>query len=66
MRSYSITPLGLSVDEVSESENHCWNLAPAGVLGTQATLYYLGSLQRSGNGIRLALKPTDRGDVDAT
>jgi hypothetical protein len=34
-------PLGLSVDEVSEDLESCWNFAPAGVLGPQATLYYM-------------------------
>ena len=58
-------PYGLSVDEVSGSLDHCWNLAPAGVLGAQATLYYLGALRRDGDCVRLSLKPSDRGDVDA-
>ncbi len=37
-------PFGLSVDEVSEDLDACWNLAPSGVLGLQATLYYLSRL----------------------
>ena len=36
-------PLGISVDEVSEDLDTCWNLAPAGVLGPQAMLYYMSS-----------------------
>ncbi|MGE3993902.1 HAD hydrolase family protein [Pseudorhodoplanes sp.] len=32
---------GLSVDEVSASTESCWGLSPRGVLGVQATLYYL-------------------------
>ena len=32
---------GLSVDEVSTSTESCWGLSPRGVLGVQATLYYL-------------------------
>ncbi len=34
-------PFGLSVDEVSPSAETCWGLAPRGVVGVQATLYYL-------------------------
>lgn len=36
----------LSVDEVSFSSETCWNLCPAGILGTQGTLYYLSRLKR--------------------
>jgi fructoselysine-6-P-deglycase FrlB-like protein len=32
---------GLSVDEVSHSAEGCWGLSPRGILGIQATLYYL-------------------------
>jgi hypothetical protein len=35
----------LSVDEVSPDPNTCWNLAPAGHRGVQATLEYLGAMQ---------------------
>src|SRR5262249_42104721 len=35
---------GLSVDEVSPSTDGCWGLSPRGILGVQATLYYLGRL----------------------
>jgi len=34
-------PYGLSVDEVSPSTENCWGLSPRGILGVQATLYYL-------------------------
>jgi hydroxymethylpyrimidine pyrophosphatase-like HAD family hydrolase len=35
---------GLSVDEVSPSMETCWGLSPRGVLGVQATLYYLNRI----------------------
>ena len=38
-------PYGLSVDEISPSTEGCWGLSPRGVLGLQATLYYLDRLQ---------------------
>ena len=38
-------PYSLSVDEVSYDPQSCWNLAPAGCSGAQATLYYLRHLQ---------------------
>lgn len=38
-------PYSLSVDQVSYDPQSCWNLAPAGCSGTQATLYYLRRLQ---------------------
>jgi fructoselysine-6-P-deglycase FrlB-like protein len=45
-------PYGLSVDEVSTSTEGCWGLSPRGVLGLQATLYYLDRLHwRSGVGV---------------
>jgi hypothetical protein len=43
-------PLGLSVDEVSEDLETCWNFAPAGVLGPQATLYYMDRLSDDEHG----------------
>jgi hypothetical protein len=42
--------LGLSVDEVSEDLESCWNFAPAGVLGPQATLYYISRLSNDEHG----------------
>ncbi|MFN7995314.1 MAG: hypothetical protein U0Q18_17025 [Bryobacteraceae bacterium] len=38
-------PYSLSVDQCSYDPRSCWNLAPAGCSGTQATLYYLRGLQ---------------------
>lgn len=44
-------PFGLSVDEVSHSTDSCWGISPRGVLGVQATLYYLSRLRwRGGHG----------------
>jgi hypothetical protein len=37
-------PCGLSVDEVSPSVENCWGLSPRGILGVQATLYYLNRI----------------------
>lgn len=34
----------LSVDKVSKNAESCWNLAPSGVTGLDATLYYLSRL----------------------
>ena len=34
-------PFSLSVDQVSPDFKSCWNIAPAGYRGVQATLYYL-------------------------
>jgi len=41
------TPYSLSVDQTSRDPDTCWNLAPAGSSGTEATLYYLRQLQPS-------------------
>lgn len=57
------SPLGLSVGEASRHFTHCWALAPAGVKGVQATLYYLSKLDASKGG--LCIQPGDRGDIDA-
>jgi len=43
-------PYSLSVDEVSGSRETCWNLAPAGCVGLQATLHYLRSLSPRNDG----------------
>lgn len=43
------TPHSLSVDEVSADPNSCWNLAPAGHRGVQATLDYLDALKGLGH-----------------
>lgn len=48
--------LGLSVDEVSRNPSHCWNFAPAGMAGPQATLHYLQRIYGNGRGgLRLNL-----------
>lgn len=60
------SPFGLSVDEASRHFTHCWALAPAGVKGVQATLYYLSKLDVADGPGGLRLLPGDRGDVYAT
>jgi hypothetical protein len=43
---------GLSVDEVSPSPEGCWGLSPRGILGIQATLYYLDRIHwNRGSGV---------------
>ena len=37
-------PASLSVDKVSKIAGSCWNIAPAGMKGLDATLYYLSRL----------------------
>ncbi len=54
-------PFGLSVDEANSSPNTCWKIAPAGLLGPQATLYYLNALKRTKLGVRFQFKQGDRG-----
>jgi hypothetical protein len=41
-------PMSLSVDEVSSLNDTCWNLAPRGVSGPDATLLYLRALKARG------------------
>jgi hydroxymethylpyrimidine pyrophosphatase-like HAD family hydrolase len=41
-------PMSLSVDEVSSLNDACWNLAPHGVLGPDATLLYLRAIKARG------------------
>ena len=57
-------PLGLSVNTVSPHLKHCWNLAPAGVRGVDATLFYLGCLSTKGKVVRFVLRtaPPRTGD----
>jgi hypothetical protein len=38
------SPYSLSVDSISPDPNSCWNLAPAGHRGVQATLSYINSI----------------------
>ena len=56
-------PLGLSVDAVSGHPAHCWNLAPAGVCGVDATLYYISCLtpSRRSTAARLVLRRSQIG-----
>ena len=37
-------PASLSVDKVSRNAESCWNIAPVGMVGLDATLYYLSRL----------------------
>ena len=57
---------GLSVDLVSSHLEHCWNLAPAGILGVQATQYYLSKIDIGARGTRLRLRRSDRSVCDET
>lgn len=50
----------LSVDAVSSSLSSCWNIAPPGFKGVQATIHYLKSLKQENNGMRLIL-PNHKG-----
>ncbi|WP_084397024.1 HAD hydrolase family protein [Henriciella aquimarina] len=60
------SPFGLSVDEASRHSEHCWALAPAGVKGVQATLYYLKNLIIEDGVGRLRVQAGDRGNVYAS
>lgn len=42
----------LSVDKVSKNADSCWNIAPSGVYGLDATLYYLSRLTVKGGVIK--------------
>lgn len=39
------TPYSLSVDQTSKDPKSCWNIAPSGVRGVDATLYYMKYLK---------------------
>ncbi len=43
-------PYSLSVDEVSSDPRSCWNIAPLGVRGTHAIIYYLDKLKVTKSG----------------
>ena len=49
------TPLSLSVDEVSPSASTCWNLAPPGLRGPRAVLFYMKKLKLIPGGARYIL-----------
>lgn len=53
--------VSLSVDQVSASLSSCWNLAPAGVLGPQATLLYLQAIRGGDGAVRLDVDQVMRG-----
>ena len=53
-------PYSLSVDEVSQDPQTCWNLAPPGFRGVQATLEYLRSLEVGDCSARFVLRPQSR------
>lgn len=40
-------PYSLSVDEISADPDTCWNIAPIGIKGVQATQYYLSCMDPS-------------------
>lgn len=50
------SPFGLSVDEVSSDPHTCWNLAPPGYRGVQATIKYLTSIVSRHDGFSLDTK----------
>ena len=58
-------PLGLSVNTVSRHLQHCWNLAPAGVQGVDAALFYMDCLSAKGKSVRFILR-TQRGVSNAS
>jgi fructoselysine-6-P-deglycase FrlB-like protein len=55
------SPYGFSVHEVSSDASTCWNIAPPGHRGWQATLWYLRNLRISKHRIRFRLPPSGRG-----
>jgi len=48
-------PFALSVDEVTSSLATGWNLAPAGILNADASLFYLKKCKVGGRGLRVAI-----------
>ena len=59
-------PLGLSVNTVSRHLQHCWNLAPAGVRGVDAALFYMDCLSAKGKSVRFVLRTVQRGVGNAS
>lgn len=55
------SPFGLSSYEVSSDSSSCWNLAPAGHRGHQATLGYLRHLSINRRGLRFTWRPGSGG-----
>ena len=54
------TPFSLSVDEVSLDSTLCWNLAPAGYRGVQATLFYFRCMDATNGDITFNLRHSRR------
>lgn len=54
-------PLGLSVDQASGDPKTGWALAPAGIRGVQATVFYLERLEKLEDAWTMAIKSSDRG-----
>ena len=50
------THASLSVDKVSRNAESCWNIAPTGMVGLDATLYYLSRLTVKDGVIKCKLK----------
>lgn len=48
--------IGLSVDEVSPSEDRCWNFTSPGARGSAGAIEYLDAIERDGTSFRFALK----------
>lgn len=59
-------PFGLSVNTVSQHLQHCWNLAPAGVRGVDAALFYMNCLSSKGKSVRFVLRIAQRGVSNAS
>jgi fructoselysine-6-P-deglycase FrlB-like protein len=55
------SPYGLSSHEVSSDAASCWNLAPPGCRGWQATLWYLQHVKVLSRGLRFQV-PTGKGE----
>lgn len=49
------TPYALSVDRTSADPDTCWNLAPEGIRGVEATLWYLSKIVLKSNIFKLKL-----------
>ena len=54
-------PYSLSVDEVSSDPETCWNLAPPGYRGVQATLDYFNSLYIEERSLKLSMHNNSHG-----
>lgn len=54
-------PLGLSVDQASGDPKKGWALAPAGIRGVQATMYFLQRLEKNEDTWKMTVKSSDRG-----